>query len=614
MAGRVSGIKTSGFLTLLGGVDQFHRDPAKFPKNRCRDANNVWAKNNTLLKRPGVRPWGSLTFDDTFDGAHEYIDAAGTAHLLVASNAKVWEVTSSTRTELFSTERERISFTTFRGRCFAHGASQQRKIIISTVSENGLAAPATTPTPAAGVAGALTGSYAVRVTYVIEESGVRVWESDPSDASSSVTLSSEQLSLSAVPVSSDTRVNARYIYRTTAGGAKYYYDGKISDNTTTTYTSNVLDAALGDEVEYTHGQMTTAPYAEGANERMFYLVGNLLYYSEIGRTDSYIEYVPATNFYTLPGRGSPIGLKRLYNKGTGREDLFIFQSDCVSMLPSADPNAALYIIDANVGAVSQASIKEYKGSLVFLSSRNTVEMIVGGQLVDISSRSIPTDMEALLNKGSASAELIYNRFYALCVQKDAGKLYNHVVWVCDLSTVRVVDNVESRADAVWYPWTIDANYIVARADGTYLAFDSNTKKIFQISEAYPTDQNAAGTTVQINGMAWGALLMGDSLNIQKRPIVMMLRGKFQRQINITPYAYDARLKTESEYNPVESAFIAGQSVMGTATTLVKDLQEAGIDPYTVGNAISFKFESRNEDNLFKFDGYEFTYMINERLV
>lgn len=56
-----------------------------------------------------------------------------------------------------------------------------------------------------------------------------------------------QISLSAIPVSSDPRVVARVIYRTAANGSVFKRLATISDNTTTTYTDNIADSSLGQD-------------------------------------------------------------------------------------------------------------------------------------------------------------------------------------------------------------------------------------------------------------------------------------------------------------------------------------------------------------------------------
>lgn len=97
------------------------------------------------------------------------------------------------------------------------------------------------PTAAVGAAGALTGTYLYKVTFVTAEG-----ETDGGTTSSPVTVAAQQVALSNIPIG-PTGVTARKVYRTAAGGA----DGTqklvatIADNTTTTLNDNNADGTLG---------------------------------------------------------------------------------------------------------------------------------------------------------------------------------------------------------------------------------------------------------------------------------------------------------------------------------------------------------------------------------
>ena len=101
-------------------------------------------------------------------------------------------------------------------------------------------APATAPTAAAGATGLLAGGYQYAVTFV-----TAYGETDFSPTSTVLTVTSKQVNLTAVPVSSDTAVTSRKIYRTngTVAGV-FYLVATISNNTATTYTDNMADSAL----------------------------------------------------------------------------------------------------------------------------------------------------------------------------------------------------------------------------------------------------------------------------------------------------------------------------------------------------------------------------------
>jgi hypothetical protein len=105
-------------------------------------------------------------------------------------------------------------------------------------------APNIALTAAIGAAGNLSGSYTWKYTFAIMEGERVIGESELSDISNEVALSSNQGSLSGIAVSVDPNVNARRLYRTSSdGGSAYFLVTTIMDNTTTTYTDDITDEA-----------------------------------------------------------------------------------------------------------------------------------------------------------------------------------------------------------------------------------------------------------------------------------------------------------------------------------------------------------------------------------
>lgn len=91
--------------------------------------------------------------------------------------------------------------------------------------------------------GNLTGTYYYNVTYVTDAGETAPWPGTPNTTGAIV---SKQVSLSNIPVSSDSRVIARKLWRNIGTGAigtnpdqkDYQYLATIPDNTTTTYVDN----------------------------------------------------------------------------------------------------------------------------------------------------------------------------------------------------------------------------------------------------------------------------------------------------------------------------------------------------------------------------------------
>lgn len=105
-------------------------------------------------------------------------------------------------------------------------------------------APTRGPIVASGGAGSITGSVQAKCSFVVEGSdGTLLFESPLSPASVAVSLSSNSIAFSEVPVSTDS-ITKRRVYRNIAGGSVYYRVLDIDGNTGTAGTSTIADASL----------------------------------------------------------------------------------------------------------------------------------------------------------------------------------------------------------------------------------------------------------------------------------------------------------------------------------------------------------------------------------
>lgn len=124
---------------------------------------------------------------------------------------------------------------------FSNGTDEGKVYTGSLVRKWGIAKPTTAPTAATGAAGALTGAYQYAVSYYNSTSQ---HESTRSPISNTVNPSSQRVGLSSIPVSADTQVDKKRLYRTTAGGGIFLFLTEIN-NADTTYTDNAADSTLG---------------------------------------------------------------------------------------------------------------------------------------------------------------------------------------------------------------------------------------------------------------------------------------------------------------------------------------------------------------------------------
>lgn len=97
--------------------------------------------------------------------------------------------------------------------------------------------------PTVGAAGALTGTYTYKVTFVTARG-----ETEGGTTSAPVTVASQNISVDDIPTWWGRNVTSRKLYRTAAGGSQHKLVTTIVDNTTTSYTDSTLDGALGADV------------------------------------------------------------------------------------------------------------------------------------------------------------------------------------------------------------------------------------------------------------------------------------------------------------------------------------------------------------------------------
>lgn len=144
---------------------------------------------------------------------------------------------------------------------FCAGGGQVFKVDSSgTVTNVGIVEPSTQVGVATGAAGVLTGDYLYKITFKNSVSGTR---SNPNPVSGTVSPSSQQVSIGSIPVSTDSQVDSREIWRTQAGGSTFFLLTTISDNSTTDYTDNTADASLSStELPVDNGDLPASTYED----------------------------------------------------------------------------------------------------------------------------------------------------------------------------------------------------------------------------------------------------------------------------------------------------------------------------------------------------------------
>lgn len=210
--------------------------------------------SNIDLSIPGVAKTvgGNEEFTDGqmgFDGVrmHDFYRPTDETHyFLVQGSTKVAKISAAgTPSDIFTglTDSLIMDFINFKNTCYMSNGTDEGKAYDGTTARKwGIDYPSTGCSTAGGGAGALTGAYQYLVSFYNHNTG---HESSVNVTPATFTASSQQVDLSSIPVSADSQVTRRRIYRTTSGGSIFYFLHEITDNTTTTYTDNNADSALG---------------------------------------------------------------------------------------------------------------------------------------------------------------------------------------------------------------------------------------------------------------------------------------------------------------------------------------------------------------------------------
>lgn len=131
---------------------------------------------------------------------------------------------------------------------FALNGTDRVRIEGTRVREWGIDAPTDAPTVIAGGQTGLTGAYRVKYTYCRKSGSTVICESNPSPASTAVTLNDGSLSITWT-ASADVQVTHVRVYRTLAGGSTYYHDQDVSITQITDYDATYIGIFAWEVVE-----------------------------------------------------------------------------------------------------------------------------------------------------------------------------------------------------------------------------------------------------------------------------------------------------------------------------------------------------------------------------
>jgi hypothetical protein len=275
----------------------------------------------------------------------------------------------------------------------------KKKLRQANLENFGIVRPSTPAVAAAGGGGIMTGTFEVRFTFYNANTG---HESSASDSSNAIILSSQELSISSVDVSSDAQVTARKIYiRDNTTQTLFRYAGIISDNVTTTITLSVdetLLVILAPSTTENAPPPSTIKYIAYMNSYMFAADDNNLYWSKKDKPEAWDE----------TATGEPVG------SGDGQiitgilgfgEVLLVFKTRSTYILTGTSPLSwSLMPLFSDIGCVAHKSAVAASGSVWWWSHLGPVSWdgrqitMLGKLLLDLNTYTNPETIQAAVEE------------------------------------------------------------------------------------------------------------------------------------------------------------------------------------------------------------------------
>ncbi len=231
-------------------------------------------------------------------------------------------------------------------------------------------APKTAPVAVAGDPGGLSGVYRTRFTFVIEDAvGNVIAESDYSPISNAVTLTSDQLKVTEVEISSEP-ITKRRFYRTTDNGAVFFPWFDLDGNVLTQAQDDLSDAGLSTVGAQTLGTPPRLSLIAEFRGRLFGVgdvdVDNVRY------TEAGVPYAwPEDNLLVSPNAGSDAaGVAALVPRrealGVGRRNLLAQITGTGAEDSGGLVDLDMVILSKEVGIESQESVNVFRDVGYFL--------------------------------------------------------------------------------------------------------------------------------------------------------------------------------------------------------------------------------------------------------
>ncbi len=439
--------------------------------NESPDCLNVVFSNGAVGTRDGFSRVNAVAIGNSFvcDGLYTRHTNLGTQTMIAFAGGSAWALTgTSTFTTIGSaqsvfTAGVRVGAAEYQQHIFVgNGGVIPYKYNGTDWTRHGAYPPTVTSTVSTGAAGALTGDYQYKVTYVNTQSV----ESDVGPVTATHTAAASKISMVSLPTAQQSfGVNARRIYRTAAGGSTFKLVTTISDNTTTTFLDNVADSALGTNAPTDNGVPPNYAFIVYHRDRLFCndpSNPNFLVYSDLEEPFTF----GAANFRRFGDNADNL-LRAIAVDG---ENIVMFGDqgiEIVYMPDTDDTNWVEVRVKSDFGCKSPFGIVKYKNGLLFPAvqsdkfvgfahlvgdavSPSVTFLTVAAAGSELLSDRIEPDMFNVDEDDMAeiSGYIFRNKAY-FAVPYGTNSTENNRIYVFDFS----ISNLSKKTPYSWSPWT-----------------------------------------------------------------------------------------------------------------------------------------------------------------
>jgi hypothetical protein len=497
-----------GYITMDGGLS------SNFPRsviadNESPDCLNVVFEDGTVATREGTTLLNTTAVGSfTGDGLYTRHDDDGSETMVAFWDGTAFALTgTSTFTTIASaqsvfTAGTRISASEYENHLFTgNGAAIPYKYNGTDWTRHGIYPPTATMTAATNSGGTLTGDYQYKLTFV----NSNLVESDVGPVTATFTAASEDIAITSIPVGVQSfGVSTRKLYRTEAGGTTFKLLATLNDNTTSSYTDNISDSALGADAPTDQGVPPTYDSIAYLQDRLFVNDPgnkNLVWYSELAN-----PYVfKSTNFLRIGDKsGKNVEGIVAYNNG-----IVVSTMDSMELIymPDTTPgNWVKIVLRVPFGSKSRFALQPFQDRLIFPALQSGkfvgVGSIVGSSIEpdatfltvltaggELISQKIEDQMFTVVDGQvkNFSSIAFKNRVY-ITLTYTSGGTKNDRVYVLNYN----IDNLSKVQKFSWVPWTgMNAVQFTVYDNKLYYVDANATGRVFRMLDGTYNDNSAA---------------------------------------------------------------------------------------------------------------------------